>query len=99
MKKFLALILALVMSLSLVACGGSKEETKPTEEKPTETEQPAEAAGLYCTAAYTGKRALTILSISDSLVTGEELPPADRQSTFTQMMEIALETAVEMAKE
>ena len=45
MKKFLAMILALVMSLSLVACGGSKEETKPTEEKPTETEQPAEAAG------------------------------------------------------
>ena len=36
MKKFLAMILALVMSLSLVACGGSKEETKPTEEKPTE---------------------------------------------------------------
>ena len=40
MKKFLALILALVMSLSLVACGGSKEE-----EQPAETEQPAEEAG------------------------------------------------------
>ena len=46
MKKFLALILALVMSLSLVACGGSKEESKPAEsEKPAETEQPAEEAG------------------------------------------------------
>ena len=45
MKKFFAMILALVMSLSLVACGGSKEETKPTEEKPTETEQPAEETG------------------------------------------------------
>ena len=32
MKKFLALILALVMSLSLVACGGSKEEAKPAEQ-------------------------------------------------------------------
>ena len=46
MKKFLALILALVMSLSLVACGGSKEESKPAEsEKPAEAEQPAEEAG------------------------------------------------------
>ena len=43
MKKFLALILALVMSLSLVACGGSKEAEKPAE-KPAE-EQPAEAEG------------------------------------------------------
>ena len=41
MKKFLALILALVMSLSLVACGGSKTEEKPAE-KPAETETPAE---------------------------------------------------------
>ena len=45
MKKFLALILALVMSLSLVACGGSKTEEKPAEEKPAQTEEPAEAAG------------------------------------------------------
>ena len=46
MKKYLALILALVMSLSLVACGGSKTEEKPAE-KPAETETPAEtpAAG------------------------------------------------------
>lgn len=57
-----------------------------------------ESAALYCNAAEAGKRALTICTISDSLVTGEELPPADRQSTFTQMMKIALETAVEMAK-
>ena len=41
MKKYLALILALVMSLSLVACGGSKTEEKPAE-KPAETETPAE---------------------------------------------------------
>ena len=57
-----------------------------------------EAAALYCNAAYTGKRALAICSISDNLVTGEELPPADRQTTFTNMMKIALETAVKMAK-
>ena len=57
-----------------------------------------EAAALYCNAAYTGKRALALLTISDSVVTGEELPAEDRQTTFTQMMEIALNVAVEMAK-
>ena len=57
-----------------------------------------ETAALYCNAAEAGKRALTICTISDSLVTGEELPPADRQSTLTRMMEIALGVAVEMAK-
>ena len=57
-----------------------------------------EAAALYCTAAYLGKRALAICTISDSLITGEELPAADRQTTFTQMMEIALGVAVEMEK-
>lgn len=56
-----------------------------------------EAAALYCNAAEAGKRALAICTISDSLLTGEELPPAERQTSFTQMMEIALGTAVEMA--
>ena len=55
-----------------------------------------ESYALYCNAAEAGKRALAICTISDSIVTGEELPPADRQLTFTTMMEIALETAVEM---
>lgn len=57
-----------------------------------------ESAALYMTAAYLGKRALAICSISDSLVTGEALPAKDRQSTFTTMMKIALETAVKMAE-
>lgn len=55
-----------------------------------------EAAALYCNAAEAGKRALAMCTISDSLVTGEALPPAERQTTFTRMMEIALGTAVEM---
>ena len=55
-----------------------------------------EAAGLYCTAAYAGKRALAICSISDNLVTGEELSADERQTTFTNMMKIALEVAVKM---
>ena len=57
-----------------------------------------EAAGLYCTAAYTGKRALAICSISDNLVTGEELSTDERQTTFTNMMKIGLEAAVKMAQ-
>ena len=57
-----------------------------------------ETAGLYTTAAEAGKRALTICTVTDNLVTGEELPPADRQTSLVQMMEIALETAVRMAE-
>lgn len=53
-----------------------------------------EAAGLYTTAARLGKRALAILTVSDHILTGEDLPAMDRQTTFTQMMEIALDTAV-----
>ena len=55
-----------------------------------------EAAALYMTAAHLGKRALAICSISDSIVTGEELSAEERQTTFTTMMTIALETARKM---
>ena len=58
-----------------------------------------EAAALYCTAAYLGKRALAICSISDNLVLGTELTPEERQSTFTNMMKIGLEAAVKMARQ
>lgn len=43
-----------------------------------------------------GKRALAICSISDNLVTGKELSADERQTTFTNMMKIALEVAVKM---
>ena len=56
-----------------------------------------EAAALYCNAAYTKKRGLSICSISDNIVTGEELSPEARQTGFTDMMRVALETAVKMA--
>ena len=57
-----------------------------------------EAAALYMNAARAGKRGLCICTISDSLVTHEVTTAEERQNTFTQMMEIALDTAVEMAK-
>lgn len=52
-----------------------------------------ETAGLYWTAQWLGKQALSILTISDHIFTGESLPPEERQTSFHQMMEIALETA------
>ena len=57
-----------------------------------------EAAGLYCNAAYAGKRALCICTISDHLYRHEFLSSEDRQTSFTTMMEIALDTAVKMAE-
>lgn len=56
-----------------------------------------ESAALYWNALEAGKRALTICTVSDSIVTGEGLPAEARQTSFTEMMEIALDTAVEMA--
>jgi purine-nucleoside phosphorylase len=52
-----------------------------------------EAAELYTLAARYGARALAVLTISDHLVTKEELPSAERQSSFADMVEIALEAA------
>lgn len=52
-----------------------------------------EAAGLYMNAARAGKKALCILTISDHLYTGESLSAEDRQVSFREMMEIALELA------
>ena len=52
-----------------------------------------ESFALYLNAANAGKNALTICTISDHIFTGESVPAEDRQNTFTQMMEIALEIA------
>jgi purine-nucleoside phosphorylase len=52
-----------------------------------------EAAALYMNAARAGKNALCICTISDSLVTGEALDAKARQTSFTEMMELALEIA------
>ena len=45
------------------------------------------------------KRALSLLSISDLIFTGEGLSAEERQDSFRQMMETALETAWEFAEE
>ena len=53
-----------------------------------------EAAALYMNAARAGKNALAICTISDHLLTHEATTAEERQTSFTQMMEVALETAV-----
>ena len=52
-----------------------------------------EAAELYTLAARHGRRALAVLTVSDHLMTGEALPSEDREKTFGDMVEIALEAA------
>ena len=54
-----------------------------------------ETAGLYWTAQRLGKQALSLLTISDHIFTGESLSAQERQESFREMMEIALDTAWE----
>lgn len=53
-----------------------------------------EAAGIYGVAAELGARALTILTVSDHILRGEKLSAEDRQKSFHDMMQVALETAI-----
>ena len=55
-----------------------------------------EAAALYMNAAYAKKRALAICTVSDHIFTGEALDSDARQNSFTEMMEIALNTAIRL---
>lgn len=52
-----------------------------------------ETAGLYTVAAKHNVNALTLLTISDSLVTGESTTSKERETTFKGMIEIALDLA------
>ena len=56
-----------------------------------------EAAALYANAAAAGKRALCICTVSNHIFRGEDLTPEERETTFGEMIRIALDTAVKMA--
>ncbi|MBZ4372777.1 purine-nucleoside phosphorylase [Corallococcus interemptor] len=56
-----------------------------------------EIAGLYGVAAEFGARALSLLTVSDHIRTGEHLSPEDRQTTFDEMIELALDVAASEA--
>jgi purine-nucleoside phosphorylase len=53
-----------------------------------------EASALYTLAAQHRRRALAICTVSDHLETGEHTTAAERETTFGQMVEIALETMI-----
>ena len=53
-----------------------------------------EAAALYMNAAYNHRNALAIMTISDHFISGEKDSLEDRERNFTDMMKLALETAV-----
>ncbi len=52
-----------------------------------------ETSGLYTLAAYYGRRALSICTVSDHIVTGAETTAQEREQTFGDMIEIALRAA------
>ena len=52
-----------------------------------------ETSGLYTLAAYYGRRALSICTVSDHIVTGEETTALEREQTFGDMIRIALQAA------
>lgn len=47
-------------------------------------------------AARLGKKALTICTVTDHLITGESLPPETRQTNLNQMIELALDVAASL---
>ena len=55
-----------------------------------------EAAELYTLAAEFNRKALAILTISDNIATGEQTTALERQTTFKDMMVLALETALKL---
>lgn len=57
-----------------------------------------EAAALYMNAAYSKKNALAICTISDNIMTGEALDSDARENSFTEMMEVALNTVLRLSK-
>ncbi|WAA13288.1 purine-nucleoside phosphorylase [Fervidibacillus halotolerans] len=53
-----------------------------------------ESAALYTLAAKFGRKALSILTVSDHILTGEETTAEERQTSFNDMIEVALEAAI-----
>ena len=57
-----------------------------------------EAAALYMNAARSGKNALAVCTVSDHLLSGEATSAQERQTSFDQMIELALKTAAKLGE-
>jgi len=55
-----------------------------------------EATALFMNAIIAKKKAACILTVSDSIVNGELTTAEERQTAFTEMMKVALDTAIEL---
>ena len=75
---------------------GADENAKPRWRELSVLGVEMEAAALYMNAAKAKKRALAICTVSDHIVRGESLDSDARESSFTEMMEIALNTAIRL---
>ncbi|MCE4047331.1 MULTISPECIES: purine-nucleoside phosphorylase [Bacillaceae] len=53
-----------------------------------------ESAALYTLAAKFNRKALSVLTVSDHVLTGEETTASERQTTFNEMIEVSLEAAI-----
>ena len=53
-----------------------------------------ETAALYTLAAKFGRKALSVLTVSDHIITGEITTAQERQTTFNDMIEVALEASI-----
>lgn len=57
-----------------------------------------EAAALFANAAQAGKKAMAVFTVSNNILKGSEMDPADRERSLSDMVSLALETALEINK-
>lgn len=100
-KKIIGTALELGLNLKTCRCHSSdlfysdasyEELAKKSQSRCVEME----AFGLFANAIKLNKKAATLLTCSDSLVTGEALSPEERQTSFKNMITLALEAAIKL---
>ena len=93
-KLQIPLTVARVHSSDVFYCESNVDDYKVIYEKHKCVCTEMESFALFHNARVLGKKAACLLTISDSLVTGESASPMERQTAFTDMMKIALEACL-----